>query len=115
MKPFVFIYRQGSRILSEEEQKRRADEVRAWALKQIAEGRKLDPHLMGPEYYRTSAEGESDHAPAGTDSPPVAIVFLEARDFGEAIGIAKTHPGIRYGVSIEVRPWTTPILPPKAG
>jgi hypothetical protein len=114
MKPFVFIYRQGSRILSEEEQKRRADEVRAWALKQITEGRKLDPHLMEPEYYRTSAEGESDHAPAGTDSPPVAIVFLEARDFGEAIGIAKTHPGIRYGVSIEVRPWTTPILPPKA-
>jgi hypothetical protein len=114
MKPFVFIYRQGRRILSEEEQKRRADEVRAWALEQIAEGRKLGPHLMEPEYYRTSAEGESDHAPAGTDSPPVAIVFLEARDFGEAIGIAKTHPGIRYGVSIEVRPWTTPILPPKA-
>jgi hypothetical protein len=114
MKPFVFIFRQGNRILSEQEQKHRADEVRAWALGQIAEGRKLEPHLMGPEYCRVSSEGESDRAPAGADSSPAAIVFLEAGDFAEATRIAKTHPGIGYGVSIEVRPWTSPVPAPSA-
>jgi len=41
---------------------------------------------------------------------PLVIVFnfIEAADFSEAVTIAKTHPGLRYGVSIEVRPWSDP-------
>ena len=39
MKPFVFIFRQGNRVLSNEELKQRTDDARAWALSRLAEGR----------------------------------------------------------------------------
>jgi hypothetical protein len=42
----------------------------------------------------------------------IAISFLEASDFNEAVGIAKTHPGTRYGLCIEVRAWTSPAPSP---
>jgi hypothetical protein len=113
MKPYVFIFQQGNRTLSEEDEKRRALEVRAWALRQISEGRKLDPRLMASDYRRVSEEGENN-SPLPTDSPTAAILFLEANDLNEAVDIAKTHPGLRYGVSIEVRPWTTPLPSAKA-
>ena len=63
---------------------------------------------MGQEYCRISAEGES-HVPQGTDSPPAAMLFIEAGNDAEAIALAKTHPGLRYGASIEVRLWTSPL------
>jgi len=44
----------------------------------------------------------------------IALNFIEAADFAEAVKIAKTHPGLRYGVHIEVRPWTDPRAQRKA-
>ena len=44
---FVFIFRQGSRKLAEDEQKQRTEEVREWALKQVKDGRGLDPRILG--------------------------------------------------------------------
>jgi len=38
----------------------------------------------------------------------IALNFIQATDFSEAEAIAKTHPGLRYGVNIEVRPWNDP-------
>ena len=35
-------------------------------------------------------------------------LFLEASDFDEAVRIAKTHPGTRYGGDIELRAWALP-------
>lgn len=49
---FVFIFRQGSRKLIEEEQRRRTEEVRNWALRQIEENRGLDPRVLGQESAR---------------------------------------------------------------
>jgi hypothetical protein len=37
------------------------------------------------------------------------INFPGAKDFGTAVNIAKTHLGLRNGVSIKVRPWTNPL------
>src|SRR5215469_14681199 len=109
MKPFVFIFRQGDRTLSDEELKQRTEEARAWALGRLAKGLKLDPRIMIPEYCRVSAAGESRDLPPGTDTPPTAMLFLEAGDAAEAVAMAKTHPGLRYGASIEVREWTSPL------
>jgi hypothetical protein len=101
---FVFIFRQGSRKLSEEEQKRRTEEVRAWALEQLKDGRNFDPRVLGDESYRL----EDGTAGANSDGPVIAFNFIEANDFSEAVELAKTHPGLRYGVRIEVRPWADP-------
>jgi len=102
-KSFVFIFRQGSRKLSDEEQKRRTEAVRAWALEQIKQGRNLEPRVLSLDAYRLGDDGNTN-----TGALIVALNFIEAADLNEAISIAKTHPGLRYGVTIEVRPWTDP-------
>ena len=33
------------------------------------------------------------------------------RDLAEAIEIARSHPGVRYGAAVEVRPWAPPRRP----
>jgi hypothetical protein len=103
-KSFVFIFRQGARVLSKEEQERRTVEVQAWATQQIKDGRNLDPRILGDEIYRA----EDDNASPKTAGSVIALNFIEATDFAEAQKIARAHPGLRYGVSIEVRSWTDP-------
>jgi hypothetical protein len=46
-KSFVFIFRQGARALSKEEQEHRTAEVQAWAAQQLKDGRNLDPRILG--------------------------------------------------------------------
>ena len=102
-KSFVFIFGQGSKTLSEVEQKRRTEGVRAWALQQ-QQDRNFEPRILGAE-----SEQLGDRADSVTNERPViALNFIEARDFNEAVQIAQTHPGLRYGVNIEVREWTDP-------
>jgi hypothetical protein len=103
-KSFVFIFRKGTRQLSEEEQKRRTDEVRTWALQQIKDARGLDPRILDEESVHL---GESATNSTGEGSV-IALNFIQAADFSEAVATAKTHPGLRYGVNIEVRPWSDP-------
>jgi hypothetical protein len=104
---FVFIFRQGSRKLTEEEQKHRTEEVREWALQQVKDGRGLDPRILGEESLRL---GDASTV-AINDRSVIALNFIEATDFSEAVNIAESHPGLRYGVNIEVRPWIDPRAP----
>lgn len=106
-KSFVFIFRKGSRILTEEEQKRRTEEVRAWAL-QEPKAHDLDPRILGDESYYL---GNSDKNSKG-EGTVIALNFIRATDLDEAVQIAKSHPGLRYGVGIEVRPWVDPRVQP---
>jgi hypothetical protein len=103
---FVFIFRKSNRTLSEEEQKRRTEEVRAWALQEV-KAHDLEPRVLGDEslYLGDSVKGSNGEATV------IALNFIKAEDFDEAVKIAKSHPGLRYGVSIEVRPWTDPRIP----
>src|SRR5215813_10047608 len=114
MKQFVLLFRQSPTRLSEADQKRRAEEVRAWALRQNDDGRKLDPRILGPENSRVGSDGKGGPVGETGDGPLIAITFLEARDFAEAMRIADSHPGLRYGVSVEVRSWAPPPAPPTA-
>ena len=114
MKHFVLLFRQNPTRLSEAEQKRRVEEVRAWALRQNDDGRKLDPRILGQENYRVGPDGKGGPVGETGDGPLIAITFLEARDFAEAMRIADSHPGLRYGVSVEVRSWAPPPAPPTA-
>ena len=100
---FVFIFRQGIRKLSEEENKQRTEEVRGWALEQLKKNRNFEPRVLGDEGQRLG--NEPAHA---NDGNVIALNFIEATNFEEALQIAKSHPGLRYGVQIEVRPWKDP-------
>jgi len=109
MQQFVFLFRPGTRKLSPEEITRRGAEIRAWAIEWTNKGYKFDPRALGQETYRITAEGESN---VPEDKPVSNLLFLEAGSFDEAVKIAKTHPGARYGTEIEVRAWTRPGAPP---
>ena|SRR5215831_7635059 len=103
-KHFVFIFRQGPARFSDEEQERRTEEVRHWALEQIKQGRNLEPRTLGDESHRLGEDARNE----GGGGIVVALNFIEATDISEAVSIAKTHPGLRYGVRIEVRSWMDP-------
>jgi hypothetical protein len=108
MKQFVIIFRQGPKPLSDVDLKNRAEETRAWAREQNAAGHKLVPHILAPEGQRIGSDGESGPVPADTAGSITALLFLEARDLAEAADIARAHPALRYGSSVEVRPWDAP-------
>ncbi len=103
MKPFVFIFRQAKYPLTDEQQKQRLEEVRAWALKLSSEGHTLEPRILGPESYIIEAEGDSGSATEDIGNPVVALLIVDFAGIEDAKKAAENHPGRRYGVSIEVR------------
>lgn len=106
MKQFVLIFRQGSAgPISPGEQAKRSTEIRAWARGWIDQGYSFDPRQLGHESYRIAPDGESD---SGGERTVVNFLFLTAKDFDDAVRIAKTHPGVRFGTHVEVRAWTAP-------
>jgi hypothetical protein len=102
---FVLIFRQGRRPLMEEEQKRRTEEVRQWAIRHINDGHGLDPRVLDDESRRLGDEAPPD---AHGDRHVIALNFIDATDFDDAVRVANTHPGLRYGIGIEVRRWRDP-------
>jgi hypothetical protein len=112
MNQFVFLFRQSSR-LSEADQKRRAEEVKAWARQQNTAGHRLDPRTLGEQKHRIAPNGKNSLDSQTDETPLTAILFAEAHDFAEAVKIAESHPALRYGViTVEVRPWSSPLAPP---
>jgi hypothetical protein len=107
MKQFTIIFRQGPRQLTEADLKTRAEQTRAWAQTHNAAGHKLDPHILTPESRWIGPDGDGP-VPTSSAGPITAILFLEARDLAEAVEVAKAHPALRYGASVEVRPWAPP-------
>ena len=106
MKQFVLIFRQANAgPVSPEEQAKRHAEILAWARKWIAEGYSFDPRQLGQESYRITPDGESD---GSGERSVVNLLFLTAKDFDDAVRVAKTHPGVRFGTHVEVRAWTAP-------
>ena len=108
MKPFVIIFRQGPFLLSDADKQRRAEETTIWARRQNEAGHKLDPHILAPESVRHTTRSSADRE---NDAWPItAILFLEARDLNQAAQVAESHPALRYGSDVEVRPWASPVL-----
>ena len=108
MKPFVLIFRQGTRPLTQSDLESRGREVVAWAARHNQAGHKLDPRILDPQSHRLAPES-GDSAPE--DALLTALLFLEANDVAQAMSIAQEHPGHRYGASVEVRAWAPPTPP----
>lgn len=111
MKPFVIIFRQGGQSLTDADLKKRSEETRAWAQHQNATGHKLEPRILAPESQWCSPDGNSDSTATLAAGPLTALLFLEADDLDQAVDIARSHPGFRYGASVEIRPWGSPTVP----
>jgi hypothetical protein len=109
MPKFALIFRQSPFPLTEEGRQRRAKEAAAWAVHLRDQGHTLEPHLLGDEHAIVVSDGVTTK---DTGDPIVAILVFDAPTFDDAKQIASTHPGLHYGISIEVRLATIPAFPP---
>jgi hypothetical protein len=100
MKPFVIIFRQAQDQLTPSDLEARSREMPAWVEAHNSAGHQLEPRILAPE-------GRSS-APMTGEAPLSALLFIQARDIDQAMGIARSHPGVRYGASVEVRPRMAP-------
>jgi hypothetical protein len=107
MKTFVIIFRQGPQPLTDADKQRRTQETVEWARRQNEAAHKLDPRILEAE---SADAGSEDSSSTPADAWPItALLFLEAHDLSEAAKVGESHPALRYGSKVEVRPWAAPV------
>ena len=77
-----------------------------WISKESADGRNLEPRGFGAESVFIGPEGHVDK-PSHPDAL-TSTLYLEAEDFPDAEAVAKSHPALGFGYSIEIREWFRP-------
>lgn len=108
MKHFALIFRT-TRTLTSEELKQRAQDIAAWVKEAEAQGIALDPRNFGETLTNLSSEGNELISKDGPTAPPLStVVFFDAPSKEDVVHLARIHPGLRYGVTVEVREWTSP-------
>lgn len=115
MKKYIFLTRINTRKLSDDQNKKRAIEVRDWALDLRKKGILTEGLIFGEDAYAVSGAPDPTvkHIYASSqDDLFLALTFINASDDQEAVNLAKTFPGIHYGAYIEVRELHPP-NPPK--
>lgn len=108
MQQYVIIFHQGTQPLTEADLKNRAAATRGWAVTQNAAGHNLEPRILGSESYWCQPDGSVGALPAETGAV-TALLFLQAQDLLQAVEVARAHPALHYGASVEVRPWAPPV------
>ena len=108
MQPYVIIFYQGAQPLTAADLKDRAAATRVWAATQNAAGHKLEPRILAPEGYGCQPDGSVGALPPAEMGAVTALLFLQANDILQAVDVARAHPALRYGASVEVRPWAPP-------
>jgi hypothetical protein len=111
MPHYALIFR-STRELTPEELKQRAVDIAAW-VKQVTEmGITLDPRNLGETAANFSVQAsEVISRDKSSDPSLITIVFFDSPGSDQAVNIARIHPGLRYGVTVEVRAWTSPREP----
>jgi hypothetical protein len=110
MKHYALLFHPStSRILTPEEQKQRTLEIAAWAERVTKMGITLDPRALGETATTLSGKGSEVALSNGSSDPTLTfIVFFDSPTKDQAVDIARIHPGLHYGVTVEVREWTSP-------
>jgi hypothetical protein len=108
MKHYALIFR-NTRTLAPEELEQRKLEIAGW-VKRVADiGIMLDPRALGETAATFSAEGNEIISHQGSSDPTFRnLVFFDSPSRDQAADIARIHPGLRYGATVEVREWTSP-------
>jgi hypothetical protein len=108
MKHYALIFH-ATRTLTPEEQKQRAVDIAGWVKKVTDMGITLDPRNFGDTLATFALEDSKVVSRNGSSGPkPATIVFFDAPSSEQAVDIARIHPGLNYGVTVEVREWTSP-------
>jgi hypothetical protein len=110
MKHYALLFHTNSnRPLTPKEQERRRVEIAAWAKQVTDMGIKLDPRALGETAANLSVEGGKIVSHDGSSDPAFRnFVFFDSASRDQAVNIARIHPGLHYGSTVEVREWTDP-------
>jgi hypothetical protein len=108
MKHYALIFHP-TRPLTPEEQQQRTVDIAAWVKKVTDMGITLDPRNFGETVANFALEESKVVSRNGSSDPKlVTIVFFDSPDRDQAVNIARIHPGLHYGVTVEVREWVSP-------
>jgi hypothetical protein len=108
MKHYALIF-YPSGTLTSEQLKQRQIEILEWAKDVTSMGIDIDPRAFATPLARLSpSASETVSGNERADSMFSNIVFFDAASEEQAMRVAKTHPGLRYGTTVEVREWTSP-------
>jgi hypothetical protein len=111
MQHYALIFR-GSRVLSEDESKQRFADIQEWVKRVTAMGIQLEPKALGPFALRlTEKDGAIESRQDSADPALANLVFFDAETQQQAVEVARLHPGLRYGATIELRDYTIPGQP----
>lgn len=111
MMNFVLIFR-STRAFSPEEIKQRPIDIANWVKQVIAMGITLDPRNLDKVEANFSAQNGTVVSHEGSNDPTLAtMVFFDSTDVEKAVEIARMHPALRYGVTVELRQWSSPRVP----
>lgn len=109
MKDYAFVFRQTPAQFTAEQQAQRAKDVAAWATHLRDAGHNMRPFLLGKEAVLLQPNGDSSSTPTSPSADPiVAILIANFASLDDAHQAAATHPGLRYGITIEIREATQP-------
>jgi len=108
MKHYALVFH-STRTLSPEELKQRGVAIAAW-VKQVTEmGITLDPRILGETVGNFSTQGNEIVSRKESSDPTFRnVLFFDSSSSDQALNIARTHPGLHYGSTVEVREWTSP-------
>lgn len=114
MHHYVLIFRP-TRALTADELKQRAVEIPAWVKRVQEMGISLDPKALSHDAIRLSEQDGKITSQEGPIDPALTnLVFFDAASQEQALEVARIHPGLHYGVTVEVREWTFPVPTPPA-
>lgn len=98
---FVLIFRSRPRALTPDELARRQAAAIAWAQPLREHGTLVQSILVADDGVAIAADGTSTEVGAGAIA---AITVIRASDLEAATALARRHPGLAFGTSVEVRP-----------
>ncbi len=110
MKHYALIFHSNSNhTFTPKELGQRQVEIAAWAKQVTDMGITLDPRALGETAANFSVEGDKIVSHEGSSDPTFRnLVFFDSPSRDQAVNIARIHPGLHYGSTVEVREWTDP-------
>jgi len=108
MNRYMMLFR-GTRALTESELEQRGIAIQEWVAMVRQKGINLDPRILEQRVGTYAQNNDvATFEAASKDSSLTAVVSFDAADDKTAEAIAEAHPGLRYGVVIELRRWLPP-------
>lgn len=96
-----------TRRLTPEDRERILPDIRVWVKRVTEMGITLDPRALGEAETHLSLEGDKvvSYDEEMGRTPITFIIFFDSESREKAMEIARIHPALHYGTTIELRDW----------